>query len=276
MHQLTKGYAIITGGSSGIGFELARLFVESGQSVCLIARDIEKLKAAAKILKQRQQAPNGFIDFLSIDVSDYQDVQEHLGAYLETRGAPGYLFNFAGISHPGEFNTLTPDIFSSTINTNLLGTVYPTLVVYPYLQKKSSGHIINCSSSAGFLGFYGYTAYSASKFAVKGFTDSLRLELKNDNIAVSLVFPPDTQTPQLEYENSLKPAITKEVNGIGSTVSPEFVASEIIKGVLRKDYLILIGGETKLFYHLNNVLGPITHHLMDFLVARARKKLNIY
>lgn len=276
MHHLTKGYAIITGGSSGIGFELARSFVESGQSVCLIARDIDKLDTAVKILKQLQPAPNSFIDFLSIDVSDYEALQEKLSAYINAHGSPGYLFNFAGIAHPGEFGTLTPDIFSSTINTNLLGTIYPTLITYPYMRNRSAGHIINCSSGAGFLGLYGYTAYSASKFAVKGFTDSLRLELKNDNISVSLVFPPDTQTPQLDYENSLKPAITKEVNGISHTVSPEFVALEIIKGVLRKDYLILVGSETKLFYHLSNALGPLTHHLMDFLVARARKKLNIY
>lgn len=276
MHKLINGYAIITGGSSGIGFELARLFVDSGQSVCLVARDTKKLEDAVNKLKQRQPIANGFVDYLSIDVGNYQDVKEHLGTFIETRGAPGYLFNFAGIAYPGEFNNLSADIFSSTINTNLLGTIYPTLVTYPSMKKKSAGHIINCSSVAGFVGVYGYTAYSASKFAVKGFTDSLRLELKNDHIAVSLVFPPDTQTPQLDYENSLKPAITKEVNGISHTVSPEFVASEIIKGILRKDYLILIGGETKLYYHLSNILGPLTHHLMDFLVARARKKLHIY
>jgi 3-dehydrosphinganine reductase len=126
---------------------------------------------------------------------------------------------------------------------------------------------------AGILGVYGYSAYGASKFAVTGFTDVLRSELKPYNVQVSIVFPPDTDTPQLKYESQFKPFITKEVAGSASLMSAEAVAKEILKAVARGKYMIIPGSEGKILYIAKNLLGRAMYPVMDILVYSAIKKL---
>ena len=108
--------------------------------------------------------------------------------------------------------------------------------------------MVNISSIAGFLGVYGYWAYGASKFAVTGFSDVLRAELKPLGVDVSLVFPPDTRTEQLAYETRFKPAVTKALSGGSGVMEPERVADAILRGVTRKRYIITPGSEGRFFY----------------------------
>jgi 3-dehydrosphinganine reductase len=137
--------------------------------------------------------------------------------------------------------------------------------------KRGSGHIVNISSIAGFLGVYGYTAYGASKYAVRGFSDVLRAEMKPLGIQVSVVFPPDTDTPQLAYENQFKPPETKELAGNAHAVSPEIVAKAILRGVARRQYVIIPGFEGKLYYWLGGLVGTGLYPIMDLMVAQARR-----
>ena len=126
------------------------------------------------------------------------------------------LINSAGVVHPGEFTNLDLEKFHWMMNTNFFGTVNTIKLFLPLMQ--SGAHIVNISSMAGILGVYGYTAYGASKFAVRGFSDALRSELKMQGIHLSIVFPPDTDTPQLSYENQFKPEITKEIGGTAGSL----------------------------------------------------------
>jgi 3-dehydrosphinganine reductase len=125
---------------------------------------------------------------------------------------------------------------------------------------------------AGFIGTFGYTAYGASKFAVRGFSDALRAEMKLHNIGVALVFPPDTQTPQLEYETKIKPAETKALAGNTKVMTAEQVAVEIIKGIGRGKYLILPGFESKLLYRINGIWGGGLTYFMDQIIAKEYKR----
>ena len=94
---------------------------------------------------------------------------------------------------------------------------------------------------AGFIGTYGYSGYGASKYAVRGFSDVLRAELKPRGVRVSVVYPPDTLTPQLEFEKDLKPAITKELADTAGVMTAEKVASIILRDMQRGRYTILPG-----------------------------------
>ncbi len=182
------------------------------------------------------------------------------------------LINSAGVAEPAEFGNMGIDKYHWLMDVNYFGTVHSVMAFLPLMDDGS--FIVNISSMAGYLGVYGYTAYSASKFAVRGFSDILRSELKPKNIFVSIVFPPDTQTPQLAYEEQFKSAITKKIAGSASVMLPEKVAHEIIKGIIKKKYLIFPGFDSKFFYHLSNFLGPLVYPLMDFMVSRAMKESN--
>jgi 3-dehydrosphinganine reductase len=138
--------------------------------------------------------------------------------------------------------------------------------------ERASGTIVNISSMAGFLGAYGYTAYGASKYAVRGFSDALRAELKPLGITVHIVFPPDTDTPQLVYDNANKSFVTKELSGSAKVMSPDAVANSVINGINRRKYAIKPGFDTSFLYHLSHFLGDFTYPVMDLLISVAMRK----
>ena len=181
------------------------------------------------------------------------------------------LINSAGIVYPGYFQTLSPEIFRQHIEINYLGTVYVTQAVAPGMMARGSGHIVNIASAAALLGVYGYTAYCGSKYAVRGFSDVLRAEMSPLGVGVSVVFPPDTDTPQYAGEMPLRPQETKLIFG-NSVLTADAVAATILRGVARRRYVITPGIEMTLLYRLLGALGPLQYPIMDRLVAGARHK----
>jgi len=155
---------------------------------------------------------------------------------------------------------------------NYFGTVHTTQAVLPWMVERRSGHIINLCSSAGFVGVYGYSAYSGSKFAVRGYTDTIRAEVKPRGIRMSIVFPADVDTPQLAYETPIKPAVTREISRSARVMQPEAVAEYILRKAARGAYIIVPGFDNRMLYHLNNFLGPLAYPVMDSMVADAIRK----
>lgn len=267
--------ALITGGSSGIGLALATRLAGEGCKVTILSRQESLLQNAVEQIKISTHGSAHTVIPLQADVTKRQELKTVLDAYTSEHGVPDLLINCAGVSHPGTFTTLKHEIFHWMMDVNYFGTVNVLKLLVPGMKSRRSGHIVNISSMAGFLGVYGYTAYSASKFAVSGFTDALRSELKPYNVKVSIVFPPDTQTPQLEYEEKYKPFITKQVAGSAKLMTAEAVASEIVRRVARGKYIILPGFEAKAFYVLQNLMGRRVYPVIDILVRDAISKLRI-
>ena len=159
------------------------------------------------------------------------------------------------------------------MKVNYLGMVYVTRAVLPGMSARGLGHIINLSSMAGYLGFFGYSAYGATKYAVSGFSEVIRAELKPHGIRVSVVFPPDTQTPQLEYEEPLKPPETRAIVGNGKILSADQVARSILRQAARGSYQIFPGTDARLFYMVNNLLPKrLIFAILDQMAAGGRKK----
>ena len=263
---------LITGGSSGIGMALARQILLNGGHVAILARRAELLASAAEELVNSKRTPDQKIFTIQADVSNKTEVENSFSSFIEENGVPDMVFNSAGVAHPGRFEDLGDGIFHWMMDVNYFGTVNVLKVLVPLMQKRKSGVIVNLSSIAGFIGVYGYTAYGASKFAVSGFSDALRSELKPDGIQVSIVFPPDTDTPQLTYESQFKPAVTKEIAGSAKLLDANVVAIETLKAVARKQYVILPGSEGKLMYWLHHFLGRLLYPIMDMMVDSALKK----
>lgn len=265
--------ALITGGTSGIGYALANELVNAGCSVAILARRKEMLNSAVSSLSKSNLSDQQKIIPIQADVVKRAELNQELDAFTGAYGIPDMVINSAGVAHPGTFTSLKPEIFDWMMDVNYFGTVNVLKNLVPGMQKRRSGTIVNISSIAGFIGLYGYTAYGASKFAVSGFSDALRSELKPHGINVSVVFPPDTKTPQLEYESKYKPFITKELAGSANLMSSEVVAREILKQVNRKKYIILPGSEGKLLYFAHNLLGGGLYPVMDFLIRQAIRKI---
>ncbi len=261
---------IITGGSSGIGKATAKLLAKSGANVFIIARDRKKLDRALGEIEAEGVSPDQRFGAFSADVRSYEEVEKAVAAIVEASGPPDILINSAGITHPGYFEKLPLSVFRDIMETNYFGTLHAVKAVLPHMMAKGGGHIVNVSSVAGFIGVFGYTAYGASKFAVRGFSEALRSELKPHNIGVSVLLPPDTETPQLWEENKIKPYETKVLSGNVKPMSPERVAQELLEGIRRGKFLIIPGLESKLIYRLQGLSSSLLHWYMDRLVAKAR------
>lgn len=262
---------LITGGSSGIGLALAKILAKHGANLVLLARRADRLDSAEKEIRTFSNATSGLIEKIIADVANEDEVKTGIGKFVSDHGVPDYLINSAGVSRPGMFEETSADVFRWMMNVNFLGTVYATQAVIPGMIARNSGYIVNISSMAGFLGVVGYTAYGASKFAVRGFSDTLRAEMKLHNINVSVVFPPDTDTPQLAEEEPYKPAVTKALStGNTSLRSADEVADSILKGVARKQYIITPGMDNTLLYRANSLLGNLSYWVMDQLVKQAK------
>ena len=259
---------IITGGSSGIGKALVIKLVELGAHVWILARDEVKIKNLIEEMGEKST----FIKYYLVDVQKFEDLKTIANDLQQKNMKLHGLINCAGVAHPAEFDDLNMDHYRWMMDVNYFGTVNTVHAFTQYMSKGS--FIVNISSMAGIIGVYGYAAYGPSKFAVRGFTDVIRSELKSKKIHVSIVYPPNTDTPGLTHENKIKPAITKKIEGSANVVTPSKVADEILKGIKNKKYLIIPGLESKLIYHASNFLGPLFYPVMDFMVNRAVKEID--
>ncbi|MHB0922967.1 MAG: SDR family oxidoreductase [Bellilinea sp.] len=266
-----KKHVLITGGSSGIGLAVAKGAARLGANISIISRRLDVLEQAQlEILEQRSEET--FVNIISADVSNEEEIAEALHTLVFDRELPDIVINCAGVTHPGEFYKLSTDIFRWNMEINYYGTVYVLKALVPGMIRRGSGRIVNISSGVGIMNIYGYTAYGASKFAVNGLTEALRMELKPHGIQVSLVIPADTNTPQLAYEDRYKPAVTRELNKVGGLMEPEAVAEELLAGVSRGRYLILPGGDIKFLYALLRIFGrSLFYWYLDSIVSKTLK-----
>ena len=266
-----KKVVLVTGGSSGIGLAAAKLLSAAGAHVWLTARRRELLASALSEVQTFCRDSCQECGFLPADVSKFDQAQAVVKKVTDSVGTPDVIFNSAGISQPGYFQDLSLEIFEELMDVNYFGTVYITKAALPGMLARRSGHIINISSMAGYMGVFGYSAYGATKFAVSGFSEVLRAELKPHGIRVSVAFPPDTDTPQLAYEEPFKPSETKAISGNAKALSAEKVAKSIMKQAERGRYLIFPGTDARLFYILNSKLPRnLVFAILDQMAAAGR------
>lgn len=260
-------HALITGGSSGIGLAIARQLVARGMNVTLLARGRERL-AEAQSLLQAERRGDATVIAIAADVGDKPAVGAAVDEAMARLGAPELVVTSAGIAHPGYFEQLDDQIFETTMRTNYFGTLYTLQATLPAMRRRARGRVLLVSSAAGLIGVFGYTAYSPTKFALRGLAESLRGEIGRDGVGVSILYPPDTDTPQLAEENLTKPAETKLINASAKMMQPEDVARVTVAGLCAGRFAITPGWEVRALHRLGSLVEPILAWHFDRLVRR--------
>ena len=204
---------------------------------------------------------------MQVDVSDRDEVEAVMSRAVWEFGTPEVLINCVGRARPLYFEDVTYEQFDETMKTNLYGAWNTISALLPHMKERG-GYIVNVSSMAGLIGIFGYTDYSASKFALIGFSEALRSELKRYGIIVSVLCPPDTDTPGLQEENRTKPPETRVISARAKLMQPDEVSQALIKGMERGKFLIIPGFDGK----FNFVLKRLLPGLVDFIMSRDIRK----
>ncbi|MBQ2907858.1 MAG: SDR family oxidoreductase [Bacteroidales bacterium] len=227
---------IVTGASSGIGLASAQKFASLGAKVVLAARSLDKLEKIASDLNQRFAAHNSQLiaHCIKTDVTKEEDCKNLIDQTVRHFGKIDVLVNNAGISMRAVFKDLDLTVMKSLMDTNFWGTVYCTKYALPYLLK-SKGSVVGVISTAGYVGLPARTGYSASKFAVRGFLETLRIEHLYDGLHV-MIFAPGFTT-----SNIRNVALTADGSPQGETprneermMSAERVARIMARGIMKK------------------------------------------
>jgi 3-dehydrosphinganine reductase len=270
--KMTAGHALVTGGSSGIGRELARKLAAAGYNVSLVARRTALLKEAAADVASHFASRGQRVFTYSADVSDEQQAEAAVKACIAELGAPELVITSAGIAVPGYFGDIPLEAFERSMAVNYFGSLYIVRAALPVMRARRSGRIVFISSGAGLMGLFGYSTYSPSKFALRGLAEALRAELGADNIGVSIAYPPDTETPMLEEENKIKPEETKVITRIVKTWSAEAVADCIMRGIARGAFGITPGAAITMMNRAPGITIPLLTWYSGWLVAGFRRK----
>jgi 3-oxoacyl-[acyl-carrier protein] reductase len=190
MTDLKNKNALITGAGKGIGKAIALALAKEGVNIILVARTQDEIDSvAAKVRSLRVKALA-----ITADVADINSVNAAVAKALAEFGTIDILINNAGIAAFGKFLELEPTDWERIIQVNLMGTYYVTRAVLPNMIERQTGDIINISSTAGLSGNALTSAYSASKFAVLGLTESLMQEVRKHNIRVTALTPSTVAT----------------------------------------------------------------------------------
>jgi 3-dehydrosphinganine reductase len=259
-------HALISGGSSGIGLALAGRLATQGWNLSLLARDAERLAGA------RDRLGAARTQVFAVDVADYTDTAAATEAAIAAFGPPALVVTSAGIVEPGHFDALPLEAFRRTMEVNYFGTLHLVRAALPAMRRAGHGRIVLIASGAALIGLYGYTAYAPSKFAVRGLGEALRSELAPDGIGVSVVYPPDTDTPQLHAERRTRPEATSRIAAGAKLLSAEQVADAVLAGVRRGKATITPGLEMAALGRLHSLIGPLLHRFwFDPVIARVHR-----
>ncbi len=271
MKEFNEKTAFIPGGSSGIGLATAKLMASEGAHVMIFARNTKRLEEAAAQIEQNRKSGTQRVGFMPIDVSDNAAVKETMVRAVSDFGTPDLLINCAGRAYPRYFESISYEQFDETMRTNMYGIWNTCSALVPYMKERG-GVIVNTSSMVGFLGVFGYTDYSASKFAIVGFSETLKSELKQYNIVVQVLCPPDTDTPGFSEENKTKPEETKAISANAKLMSADDVAHALLKNIRSGTFMIIPNLDAKLTYIVKRLFPRLTEFVMDMSIQKVQKK----
>jgi NAD(P)-dependent dehydrogenase (short-subunit alcohol dehydrogenase family) len=246
MPFLSDGVAVVTGAASGIGRALAQQLSAAGSALAIADVDEKGLAETAASLSSKGQVSTHILD-----VSDEEAVRSFAEDVTARHGRVTLLINNAGVALHGTFEEISLDDLRWVMGINFWGVVYGVKHFLPILKKQPRAQIVNLSSVFGIIAPAGQSAYSASKFAVRGFTEAVRHELEGTSVFLSCVHPGGIHTPIAKHARlgaNASPSKKDEAVAFFEKVtptSPEAAAERILKGVEKREPRILIGKDAR-------------------------------
>src|SRR5271168_1761644 len=247
MSFLRGGVAVVTGAGSGIGRALAQQLFAAGSALAIADIDEKGLAETAASLTAEQDSLSTHV----LDVSDESAVRVFAEDVVSRHGRVTLLINNAGVALHGTFEELSLDDLRWLMGINFWGVVYGVTYFLPILKQQPRAQIVNLSSVFGIIAPAGQSAYSASKFAVRGFTEAVRHELEGTSVSVSCVHPGGIHTPIAKRARlGAHASESKRQSAIAyfekvTPTSPEAAAARILKGVEKREPRILIGHDAR-------------------------------
>jgi NAD(P)-dependent dehydrogenase (short-subunit alcohol dehydrogenase family) len=262
--------AFITGGMSGLGKALASEYISRGASVAIFDMAIndevlQELQAAASNSGQQVQA-------YVVSVTEAEALNEAVGKAVAAVGKPELAINCAGIQRADPFDVQSQADFELVVQVNLFGSRNFAAAVVPHME--SGARLALVASMAGFTANYSYAAYSASKFSVIGLGRVLRLELKPKGIEVSMICPPEVDTPMVTEEAKNMHPVSRTLKDLAGTLDIDTAISGILSGLDAGKLIIVPGLKAKITYFTNRYLPDfVMNGVVDRIVVSVLNKM---
>lgn len=246
MSFLKDGVAVVTGAASGIGRALSQQLSAAGSALALADLDERGLAETAASLQFKSTVSTHVLD-----VSNEAAVKSFSADVLAKHGRVTLLINNAGVALVGTFEEISLDDLRWLMGINFWGVVYGVTYFLPILKQQPRAQIVNLSSVFGIIGPVGQSAYSASKFAVRGFSEVLRHELAGTSVSLSVVHPGGIHTPIAKNARlGAKTPAQRKAEAVAffdkvTPTSPEAAAARILAGVEKREPRILIGRDAR-------------------------------
>lgn len=256
MTTISGKLAVITGAASGIGRATAIELARRGARVAVTDVNRDGLAETEALIK----AAGGEVATYLLDVADRDAFHAFAQEIEETQGGADIVINNAGVAQIARVEDLTYDDFEWVMNIDFWGMVYGTKAFLPQLQAKGSGHIVNVSSLFGLLAVPSQAAYNSAKFAIRGFTEALRHEMRGTEIRVSCVHPGGIKTNIVRNARFLQSTQATEreeaVTGFDriARTTPERAGIVIVDGIEKNRERILIGMDAKIIDLLQRLM----------------------
>ena len=242
--KLSGSTVLITGASGGIGGAIARQLALRGATLVLLNRDSEKLETFANELR----AVGGRVHTLVGDLATPGQPVRLIQAAIEKAGSIDILINCAGVQNFGFFAQENAADTATLFNINTIAPIAMANAVLPHMLQKGKGQIVNVGSIFGSIGFPCFASYSASKFALRGFSEALRRELKGTGVGVTYVAPRFTRTA---FKRSV---VARMANALKMNQDePESVAASVIASIEHDGQDRYLGWPEKLFVRINSI-----------------------
>ena len=251
---------ILTGAAGGIGTHLARLLSAEGARLCLTDINETALQAV------REQLTDDAVHVVTANITEADDRQKIVDETLQAFGGIDVLINAAGINPFGVFAQQDPGLIEKTLEINCLGPVLLARAVLPTMLEQNCGQIVNIGSTFGSIGFAWFSAYSASKYALRGFSQALRRELAETGVRVTYIAPRAVRTAinsQAVYDMAEAVNMTMD--------EPDAVAEQILKSIRKGEKECHLGFPESFFVRVNAILPGLVDRAVRKQNREARK-----
>ena len=270
MTYFTGKVAVVTGAGSGIGRALAAELAARGTRVAISDVDAEGLAATERLLVDRGARPHAAL----LDVSERPQVVEYAREVIDHFGVVHQIYNNAGIAFTGDIEAMDVTHLERVMDVDYWGVVHGTQVFLPHLIASGDGHVVNVSSVFGIIAVPSQGAYNAAKFAVRGFTEALRMEMqaRGRPVKVTCVHPGGIRTNVARNARQVEgldhDALVSSFDRVART-SPERAADVILAGVAKNRARVLIGADARAIDLLARVTGPHYQRIVARLAGRS-------